>query len=82
MEGLKQLTVFRLLVAAVLLPAAAWPQDGTLERTTYDNGYHPWRQQILPGVRQWGLSASLFKVIPIKERVSLRFNADFFNVFW
>jgi len=55
-------------------------KDGTLERTTYSNGYHPWRQQILPSVRQWGLDASLFKRIPITERVSLRFNAGFFHM--
>jgi hypothetical protein len=55
-------------------------KDGTSQRTTYNNGLHPWRQQYLPGVRQWGLDASLFKTIPITERVFVRFNADFFNV--
>lgn len=55
-------------------------KDGTLQRTTFNNGLHPWRQQYLPGVRQWGLDASLFKTVPISERVRLRFNADFFNV--
>lgn len=55
-------------------------KDGTLERRTYNNGYHPWRQQILPGVRRWGLDASLFKRIPITEHVSLRFDAGFFHV--
>ncbi|MEK7406452.1 MAG: hypothetical protein AAB225_15225, partial [Acidobacteriota bacterium] len=48
--------------------------------TTYDDGLHSWRNQYLPGVRQWGLDASLFKAIPIRERVVLRLNADFFNV--
>ena len=55
-------------------------KDGTLQRTTFDVGLHPWRQQYLPGVRQWNLDASLFKTIPITERVRIRFNADFFNV--
>jgi hypothetical protein len=27
------------------------------------------------------MDASLFKVLPITERIRLRFNADFFNVF-
>ncbi len=53
---------------------------GTLQRTTYDTGAAPWQNQYLPGVRRWGLDASLFKVIPITERVRVRFNADFFNV--
>jgi hypothetical protein len=55
-------------------------RNGTQQRTTFDNGLHPWRQQYIVGPRQWGLDASLFKTIPITERVMLRFNADFFNV--
>jgi hypothetical protein len=55
-------------------------RNGTLQRTTFDDGLHPWRQQYFPGVRQWGLDASLFKTIPITERFMLRLNADFFNV--
>ncbi len=55
-------------------------KDGTVQRTTFNDSLHPWRQQYLPGVRDWGLDASLFKAIPITERVVLRFNADFFNV--
>jgi hypothetical protein len=60
----------------------AWVRlnDGTEQRTTYNDGLHPWRQQYFPSVRTWGLDASLFKNIPITERVNLRFNADFFNV--
>jgi hypothetical protein len=56
-------------------------KDGTLQRTTYNDGLHPWRQQYLPGVRSWSVDASLFKTIPVTERVNVRFNADFFNVF-
>ena len=55
-------------------------KNGTVQRTTYNDNLHPWRQQYLPGVRQWNLDASLFKSLPITERVRLRFNADFFNV--
>ncbi|MBS1825845.1 MAG: TonB-dependent receptor [Acidobacteria bacterium] len=55
--------------------------NGTVQRTVFNDGLHPWRQQYLPGVRQWGVDASLFKTIPITESVRLRLNADFFNVF-
>jgi hypothetical protein len=55
-------------------------KDGTVQRTGYNDNLHPWRQQYYPGVRQWGLDASLFKIIPINERLNARFNADFFNV--
>jgi hypothetical protein len=51
-----------------------------VQRTTYDDNLHPWRNQYLPGVRQWGLTAAVFKTIPLNERLRLRFNADFFNV--
>jgi hypothetical protein len=56
-------------------------KDGSQQRTTFDPGDHPWRNQSLPGVRRWGMDASLFKSIPITESVRVRFNADFFNVF-
>lgn len=52
----------------------------TVQRTTFNDNLHPWRNQYLPSVRQWTLDASLFKTIPFGERIRLRFNADFFNV--
>jgi hypothetical protein len=55
-------------------------QDGTVQRTTFNDNLHPWRNQYLPSVRQWGLDASLFKTVSFGERIRLRFNADFFNV--
>jgi hypothetical protein len=55
-------------------------KNGTVQRLTYNNNLNPWRNQYLPSVLQWGLDASLFKVIPVTERAQLRFNADFFNV--
>jgi hypothetical protein len=55
-------------------------KNGTVVRTAYDTGYHPWQNQYLPGPRQWGLDASLFKLVSLTERFRLRFNADFFNV--
>jgi hypothetical protein len=56
-------------------------QNGTVVRTTYNNGWNPWRNQYMPGVLQWNQDASLFKNIQITERVGLRFQVDFFNVF-
>jgi hypothetical protein len=56
-------------------------KDGSVQRTTFNDGLHPWRQQYLPSTRQWGLDAALFKTIPINERFFVRFNVDFFNVF-
>jgi len=54
---------------------------GTLQRTTFDNNLNPWRNQFLSGLYDWSQSASLFKVIPVKEQVAFRLNIDFFNVF-
>ena len=54
-------------------------KDGTVQRTTY-GGLNPWQNQRFPSVRQWGLDASLFKSIVVRERLRVRFNADFFNV--
>lgn len=56
-------------------------KNGTTQMVGYNNGLHPWRNQYLPGVRQWSQDASLFKVIPISESINIRFTADFFNVF-
>ena len=59
-----------------------WVQlkDGSLQRVAFDTGLHPWRNQYVAGPWIWSLDASLFKSIPIRESVALRFNADFFNV--
>jgi hypothetical protein len=54
--------------------------DGTVQRTTYNDNLHHWQRQYLPSVRQWGLDASLFKAIPISEQFRVRLNVDFFNV--
>jgi len=54
-------------------------QNGTVQRQAW-SGLEALRNQYLPSVRQWSVDASLFKAIPITERFSLRFNADFFNV--
>ena len=55
--------------------------NNTIQRTTFDNGLHPWRNQYFPGPLQWFQDASLIKSMRLSERVVLRFNADFFNIF-
>jgi len=56
-------------------------KNGTTQRAGFDTGPHRWRNQYLPGVRQWAQDVSLFRNIPIRESVNPRFAADFFNVF-
>jgi hypothetical protein len=56
-------------------------KDGTVQRTTFNNNLNPWRNQYVGGPNQWFQDASLFKFFRIKERVTFRFNIDFFNVF-
>lgn len=55
-------------------------KNGTQQRIAMDTGIHPWRNQYIPGPWNFTVNASLFKVIPIKERMKLRLNMDFFNV--
>jgi hypothetical protein len=57
-------------------------KDGSQQRIAYDTGLHPLRNQYIRG--PWalgGVNSSLFKVIPLTERLKLRLNIDFFNVF-
>jgi hypothetical protein len=42
---------------------------------------NPFRNQYIPGVRQWFQDASLFKFTKLTERVTLRIDIDFYNVF-
>jgi len=55
--------------------------NGTTVRTGFNNGLHPWRQQFLPGPYNWLMDVSLFKFFTIGERLKIRVNVDFFNVF-
>ena len=54
--------------------------QSTAQRTGWV-GLDPMRLQYFPSVRQWGFDASAFKTVAITERVTVRLNADFFNVF-
>jgi hypothetical protein len=55
--------------------------NNTVQRTTFDNGLHPWRNQYMRGPNQWFMDASLFKSANISEKLAVRFTIDFFNVF-
>ena len=54
--------------------------NGTNQLVNYDTGLHPWRNQAMPGPWLTSLNASLYKTVPISERVKLRINLDAFNV--
>jgi hypothetical protein len=51
------------------------------QRVGVDTGYHPWRNQYQIGPYNWVMDASLLKFFTIKERLRLRVNIDFFNMF-
>lgn len=56
-------------------------KDGTVQRTSYNTGLHPLRNQFIPGPLQWNLDASAFKRFRIREGMEARFSIDAFNVF-
>jgi hypothetical protein len=55
--------------------------NGTVQRVTFNDGLHPWRNQFFPAPLQWFQDAAVFKFVKLSEQVTLRFNVDFFNVF-
>jgi len=55
--------------------------NNAVQRLTFNNQLHPWRNQYMPGPNQWFMDASLFKNTALTEKVALRLNIDFFNVF-
>jgi len=55
--------------------------NGSVVRTTYNPDISPVRAVTIPGPFNWTEDASMFKSFGITERISLRINADFFNVF-
>jgi hypothetical protein len=56
--------------------------DGTLQPVDRTSGdLHPWRNQPIASTRSWSTDVSIFKNFPLGERVGLKFQADFFNVF-
>jgi hypothetical protein len=55
-------------------------QNGSVVQTALNTNLNPYRNQYFLGPFSYAQNASLFKSIPIKEAVRLRFEADFFNV--
>ena len=55
-------------------------KNGTNQLVAFDNGLNPLRNQWVAGPWLTNLSASLYKTVPITERVKLRINLDAFNV--
>ncbi len=53
--------------------------NGVNQRVGYDTGLHPLINQYFLGPMQWNMAASLFKTVPISERMFLRVNVDFLN---
>ena len=53
--------------------------NGTDQRVGFDTGLHPLQNQFLMGPMIWSMAASVFKTVPIGDRVSLRVNVDFLN---
>lgn len=56
-------------------------KDGSVVRTNYDTGLHPWRNQYIGGPLQWNVDASIFKRFRVREGMEARFTLDAFNVF-
>jgi hypothetical protein len=55
--------------------------NNTVQRLTFNDNLVPWRNQYIRVPNQWFMDASLFKFTNIGERLTLRLNIDFFNVF-
>lgn len=55
-------------------------KNGTLQRTSLNNNLHPWRNQFLPAPWLFVMNGSLFKSVPITERLVARVNVDAFNL--
>ncbi|HEY2933103.1 MAG TPA: carboxypeptidase-like regulatory domain-containing protein [Acidobacteriota bacterium] len=55
--------------------------NGTTQQVTFNDNMHPWRNQYMPGVWEFGQDVSLFKEVQIREALRVRLNIDAFNVF-
>jgi hypothetical protein len=55
-------------------------KNGQNQLVAFDTGLNPWRNQVMPGPWITNLTASVYKSVPITERVILRINLDAFNV--
>ena len=55
-------------------------KNGNQQLVSFDNGLNPWRNQAIAGPWISSMNASLYKSVPITERLRLRINLDAFNV--
>jgi hypothetical protein len=55
-------------------------KNGQSQLVAYDNGLNVWRNQVMPGPWLQNWTASVYKSIPITDKVALRINLDAFNV--
>jgi hypothetical protein len=55
-------------------------KNGARQLVNYDTGLNPYRNQWFEGPWLTNLSASVYKTVPITEKVRLRINLDAFNV--
>jgi len=55
--------------------------NGTRQRVAFDNGLHPWRNQLYLGPFNWNMDSSLRKTFRIRESTTLQVSFDVFNVF-
>ena len=56
-------------------------KNGTVQRVVYNDNLNPWRNQYVPRPGSGSRMLRRSNSSSIKERASLRFNVDFFNVF-
>jgi hypothetical protein len=56
-------------------------RNGSVVQTALNTNLNPYRNQYFLGPFAYNQSALLYKTIPLREQVRLRFEADFFNVF-
>ena len=54
-------------------------KNGQTQLVAFDNGLHPWRNQVIPGPWLTSITASLYKNVPITESINLRLSLDAFN---
>ena len=55
-------------------------KNGQNQLVAFDNGLHPWRNQVVMGPWLTNLTGSIYKNVAITEHVALRISVDAFNL--
>ena len=55
-------------------------KNGQNQLVAFDNGLHPWRNQVVMGPWLTNLTGSVYKSVAITEHVALRISVDAFNL--